>query len=138
VAVLMIIHENLQNMHRIYRVFLIGEVKATSTALYQIFNLGPSCKQLVTYLLFVKMGAAASAIAIALNTSDKEESKSKEQLELMMKLADARLDTFQAKLNTMFLDRECTMKTSVPGNRALRFERHVKVDTETAVHTSLT
>jgi hypothetical protein len=81
------------------------------------------------------MGAAASAIAGALNTSDKEESKAKEQLELMMKLADSRLDTFQAKLNTMFLDRESTMKTSVPGKRALRFERHVKVDTETAVRT---
>jgi hypothetical protein len=78
------------------------------------------------------MGAAASAIADGLNTSNKEEAKAKEQLELMMKLADARLDTFQSKLNTMFLDRESTMKTSVPGKRALRFERHVKVDTETA------
>jgi len=40
------------------------------------------------------MGAAASIIADKLNTSDKEEAKAKEQLELMMKLADARLDTF--------------------------------------------
>jgi hypothetical protein len=35
------------------------------------------------------------------------------------------------------LDRESTMKTSVPGKRALRFERHVKVDTETTVRTVL-
>ena len=79
------------------------------------------------------MGAAASAISNMLDTSDKDEAKKKEQLELMMKLADARLDTFEADLNKMFLDRESTMKTSVPGKRALRFERHVAVDSETKV-----
>ncbi|KAI9784245.1 MAG: hypothetical protein M1816_000917 [Peltula sp. TS41687] len=77
------------------------------------------------------MGAAASAIANTLNHSDADEAKVKEQLELMMKLADARLDTFEGELNRMFLDHESAMKTSVPGKRALRFERHVQVDTET-------
>jgi hypothetical protein len=57
----------------------------------------------------------------------------KEQLELMMKLADARLDTFEGELKAMLLDREPAMKTSVPGKRALRFERHVQVDMETTV-----
>jgi len=79
------------------------------------------------------MGAVASAITNALDHSKEDEAKAKEQLELMMKLADARLDTFESELRTMFLDRESTMKTSVPGKRALRFERHVQVDTETTV-----
>lgn len=77
------------------------------------------------------MGAVASAVSKALDTSDENERKAKEQLEIMMKLADARLDTFESELKTMFLDHESAMKTSVPGRRALRFERHCKVDTET-------
>ncbi|KAL0932513.1 uncharacterized protein CTRU02_211476 [Colletotrichum truncatum] len=76
------------------------------------------------------MGQVASAIANALDNSKEEEAKAKEQLELMMKLADARLDTFEAGLEKMFLDHESAMKTSVPGKRALRFERHVQVDAE--------
>ena len=84
------------------------------------------------------MGAVASAISNALDNSKEEEAKQKEQLELMMKLADARLDTFEGELKNMFLDREAAMKTSVPGRRALRFERHVEVDTESKVsHTLL-
>lgn len=79
------------------------------------------------------MGAAISSIANALDNSKEKEAQAKEQLELMMKLADARLDTFEAELKTMFLDKESAKKTSVPGNRALRFERHVQVDTETTV-----
>ena len=79
------------------------------------------------------MGNAASAISNLLDNNNENEAKQKEQLELMMKLADARLDTFEAELKEMFLNRESAMKTSVPGKRALRFERHVKVDTETTV-----
>ena len=79
------------------------------------------------------MGQIASAVAGALDNSKEKEAQAKEQLELMMKLADARLDTFEAKLKTMFLDRDSSMKTSVPGKRALRFERHVRVDTHTGV-----
>ncbi|KAK3372304.1 hypothetical protein B0H63DRAFT_513741 [Podospora didyma] len=78
------------------------------------------------------MGAAASAIANALDNSKEKEAQAKEQLELMMKLADARLDTFEAELREMFLDKDSAQKFSVPGKRALRFERHVKVDTETS------
>ncbi|MCJ1292386.1 hypothetical protein MMC34_003936 [Xylographa carneopallida] len=76
------------------------------------------------------MGQIASAISAQLDNGGEKEAKAKEQLELMMKLADARLDTFEAKLKTMFLDRDSSMKTSVPGRRALRFERHVRVDTQ--------
>ncbi|KAF5962227.1 hypothetical protein FBULB1_14398 [Fusarium bulbicola] len=50
-----------------------------------------------------------------------------------MKLADARLDTFQRELEQMFLDRESATRTSVPGKRALRFERHFAVDAESIV-----
>ena len=75
------------------------------------------------------MGQAASMARDALG-SDAEAAKKKEQLDLMMKLADARLDTFQEKLNRMFLDHDSAMKTSVPGRRALRFERSVHVDAE--------
>jgi len=59
--------------------------------------------------------------------------QAKEQLELMIKLADARLDTFEAELKIIFLDKESAKKTSVPSHRALRFERHVQVDTESTV-----
>ncbi|KAI1643435.1 uncharacterized protein F4817DRAFT_319836 [Daldinia loculata] len=76
------------------------------------------------------MGQAASAIVNALDRSKEDEMKAKEQLELMMKLADARLNTFEGELKSMFLDHESAMKTSVPGKRALRFERYVQVDTE--------
>lgn len=79
------------------------------------------------------MGAAASAIADALDNSKEKEVQANEQLEMMMKLADVRLNTFKAKRKAMFLDRESTMKISVPGRRALRFECHVRVDTETEI-----
>lgn len=79
------------------------------------------------------MGQAASVLSNKLDNSKDNEAKEKEQLELMMKLADARLDTFEAELKEMFLNRESAMKTSVPGKRALRFERHVEVDAETTV-----
>jgi predicted RNA-binding protein with RPS1 domain len=80
-----------------------------------------------------KMGGALSALIKPNENADENERKKKEQLELMMKLADARLDTFEAELEKMFLDRESAMKTSVPGKRALRFERHVQVDAESTV-----
>lgn len=79
------------------------------------------------------MGNAISALIAPNEAADENERKKKEQLELMMKLADARLDTFQGELEKMFLDRESAMKTSVPGKRALRFERHVAVDAESTV-----
>ncbi|KAM7191520.1 hypothetical protein V8F33_008871 [Rhypophila sp. PSN 637] len=66
-------------------------------------------------------------------TDAKKEDKVKEQLELMMKLADSRLDTFNSELKTMFLDQESAAKTSIPGRRALRFERYVQVDAERTV-----
>ncbi|KAK2694506.1 hypothetical protein QWA68_005730 [Fusarium oxysporum] len=60
------------------------------------------------------MGNAISALIAPNEAADENERKKKEQLELMMKLADARLDTFQGELEKMFLDRESAMKTS-PG-----------------------
>jgi hypothetical protein len=72
-----------------------------------------------------------------LDNSAEKESKAREQLDILMKLADARLDTFQAELEQMFLDKDGAAKRSVPGKRALRFERSVRVDTGSAVSTIL-
>ncbi|KAF4442073.1 hypothetical protein FACUT_2296 [Fusarium acutatum] len=76
------------------------------------------------------MGHAISSLIAPNQADDENERKKKEQLELMMKLADARLDSFQSELERMFLDRESAMNTNVPGKRALRFERHFAVDAE--------
>jgi len=69
------------------------------------------------------------ALSKFLDDSEEKEAKAREQLEVMMKLADARLDSFQNELEMMFVDKASTNKKSVPGNRALRFERSVRVDT---------
>ncbi|KAJ8089171.1 hypothetical protein PM082_014419 [Marasmius tenuissimus] len=61
--------------------------------------------------------------------SDEKEARAREQLEMLMKLADARLDAFEKQLNRMFLDSASVAKLSVPGKRALRCERSVRVDT---------
>jgi hypothetical protein len=76
------------------------------------------------------MGDTISKI---LDNSDAKEDKAKEQLNILMKLADARLDTFQSELEQMFLDPDGAAKRSVPGKRALRFERSVRVDTSSGV-----
>ncbi|KAI9743495.1 MAG: hypothetical protein M1818_002808 [Claussenomyces sp. TS43310] len=78
------------------------------------------------------MGNVVSDMVKQIDRADEKERVAKEQLELMMKLADARLDTFEGKLKNMFLDKESAAKTSVPGKRALRFERSVRVDTGSA------
>ncbi|PPQ70385.1 hypothetical protein CVT26_013850 [Gymnopilus dilepis] len=75
------------------------------------------------------MGNAVSDMIKTVDRADEKEKVAKEQLELLMKLADARLDTFEEKLNRMFIDKESASKMSVPGKRALRFERSVRVDT---------
>ncbi|KEQ93048.1 hypothetical protein AUEXF2481DRAFT_31505 [Aureobasidium subglaciale EXF-2481] len=64
-----------------------------------------------------------------LANSDEKEAKAREQLDILMKLADARLDSFEGELIAMFLDNGSAAKRSVPGKRALRFERSVRVDT---------
>ena len=79
------------------------------------------------------MGNVVSEMVKQIDRADEKERAAKEQLELLMKLADARLDTFEAKLKNMFLDHEAAMKVSVPGRRALRFERSVRVDTGATV-----
>lgn len=70
---------------------------------------------------------------VSIDNSAEKEAKAKEQLEMMMKLADARLDTFEQELTSMFLDSDSAAKRSVPGKRALRFERSVRVDTSSEV-----
>ncbi|KAL0063531.1 hypothetical protein AAF712_009529 [Marasmius tenuissimus] len=75
------------------------------------------------------MGNVVSDIVKTVDRADEKESRAKEQLEMLMKLADARLDTFEEQLNRMFLDSASAAKLSVPGKRALRFERSVRVDT---------
>ncbi|KAL0062619.1 hypothetical protein AAF712_010553 [Marasmius tenuissimus] len=75
------------------------------------------------------MGNVVSDVVKTVDRADEKEARAKEQLEMLMKLADARLDTFQEQLNRMFLDGESAAKLSVPGKRALRFERSLRVDT---------
>ncbi|KAJ6491049.1 hypothetical protein C8R45DRAFT_1138064 [Mycena sanguinolenta] len=74
------------------------------------------------------MGNMVSEVVKQIDRADEKERIAKEQLEMLMKLADARLDTFEEQLNRMFLDKESASKMSVPGKRALRFERSVRVD----------
>ncbi|KAJ5609427.1 hypothetical protein N7528_009994 [Penicillium herquei] len=68
------------------------------------------------------------SVLIEKKAQEPEGAKVREQLDILMKLADARLDTFESELTTMFLDNESTAKRSVPGKRALRFERSVRVN----------
>ncbi|KAK1222195.1 hypothetical protein PQX77_014968 [Marasmius sp. AFHP31] len=75
------------------------------------------------------MGNVVSDVVKTIDRADEKEARAKEQLEMLMKLADARLDTFEEQLNRMFLDGASAAKLSVPGKRALRFERSVRVDT---------
>ncbi|KAL0058650.1 hypothetical protein AAF712_014663 [Marasmius tenuissimus] len=75
------------------------------------------------------MGNVVSDVVKSIDKADEKEARAKEQLEMLMKLADARLDTFEEQLNRMFLDGASAAKLSVPGKRALRFERSVRVDT---------
>jgi hypothetical protein len=53
------------------------------------------------------MGNQVSELIKSVDKADEKERIAKEQLELLMKLADARLDTFEEKLNRMFLDKDC-------------------------------
>ena len=73
------------------------------------------------------------AISSLLDDSDEKEAKTREQLDILMKLAESRLDTFEGELISMFLDKDSAAKRSVPGKRALRFERSVRVDTNKEV-----
>lgn len=74
-----------------------------------------------------------NAITKLLDDSAEKEAKAREQLDILMKLADARLDTFESELTAMFLDPTSAAKRSVPGKRALRFERSVRVDLDSKV-----
>lgn len=53
------------------------------------------------------MGNAVSDLIRTVNEADEKQSIAKEQLQMLMKLADARLDTFEEKLKRMFLDKDC-------------------------------
>jgi hypothetical protein len=77
-----------------------------------------------------------NTISNLLDNSAEKEAKAREQLDILMKLADARLDTFEGELMAMFLDKSSAAKRSVPGKRALRFERSVRVDCGSAVRTA--
>ncbi|KAM5347262.1 hypothetical protein ACJ41O_010267 [Fusarium nematophilum] len=65
------------------------------------------------------MGQLISAARAEINKADRElEEKAKQDLEILQKLVDAKLDEFQR-----FLNPDATAKTQVPGIRALRWER---------------
>ena len=91
------------------------------------------------------MGANASALVNPAKKGHVSDSNVREQLEVLLKLADARLDAYQSELESMFVDNASqysirlpvelrltsasgAAKCSVPGKRALRFARYVGVN----------
>jgi hypothetical protein len=52
-------------------------------------------------------------ISTFLDDSSGKEAKAKEQLEIMMKLAEARLDAFQTELEMMFISPECKLRWDI-------------------------
>ena len=84
------------------------------------------------------MGAVVSDVSKGLDTNDESARRAKEQLEIIVKLADARLDVFESELRTASIDRDSAMNPSLPRGRALRLERHCLVDTETEVSAQVT
>ncbi|KAF6746574.1 hypothetical protein DFP72DRAFT_822985, partial [Ephemerocybe angulata] len=60
--------------------------------------------------------------------SEKKEAAAKEQMEFLIKAANAKLDTYQAEMNAMFTDPATVEKVMVPGVRAMRWKREVRVD----------
>jgi len=67
----------------------------------------------LNYLRFLRtpfeMGNQISDLIKTVDRADEKERIAKEQLEMLMKLADARLDSFEEKLNRMFLDKDCAL-----------------------------
>ncbi|KAG8916351.1 hypothetical protein FRC01_003214 [Tulasnella sp. 417] len=51
----------------------------------------------------------------------------KEQLDLLVCMADQRLDHYQSELEAMFLDKGSVRNRQVPGGRALRFSRGYRI-----------
>jgi hypothetical protein len=74
------------------------------------------------------MGANASSLVNPTSPSAITDPKLREQVDVLTKLADARLDAYQNKLEMQFLDNDGTAKRSVPGKRALRFSRYIGLD----------
>ncbi|VDB86092.1 unnamed protein product [Peniophora sp. CBMAI 1063] len=74
------------------------------------------------------MGASASALVNPTAPEAVSDPKLREQLDVLLKLTDARLDAYQKELEMMFVDGDSAAKRTVPGKRALRFSRYVGVD----------
>ncbi|KAJ5388167.1 hypothetical protein N7509_010708 [Penicillium cosmopolitanum] len=70
------------------------------------------------------MGQAISAMRESVKEADKiAEEKAKQELDILQKLVDSKLNEFQFEINERFLNPDATSKTQVPGIRALRWER---------------
>ena len=93
------------------------------------------------------MGASASALVNPASPDAVSDPKLREQLDVLLKLTDARLYAYQKELEMMFVDGDSqsslpfplppiylpllplgAAKRSVPGKRALRFSRYVGID----------
>ena len=61
----------------------------------------------------ITLSTMGNDISHMIDNSAADEVQAKEQLEIMMKLADARLDTFQSEMDMMFLDKDCALFTPV-------------------------
>ncbi|KAH8103436.1 hypothetical protein BXZ70DRAFT_1005856 [Cristinia sonorae] len=70
------------------------------------------------------MGQTIAALRASIKEADAAaEEKAKQDLDILQKLVDAKLDGFEHQLNEMFLNPDSAAKTQVPGIRALRWER---------------
>lgn len=61
---------------------------------------------------------------------EEQEEKAKQDLEILQKLVDAKLNQFQSELNEHFLNPDSSSKTQVPGIRALRWEKRAHANIE--------
>ncbi|KAI1212638.1 uncharacterized protein F4807DRAFT_472171 [Annulohypoxylon truncatum] len=74
------------------------------------------------------MGAAISAVYTGISDADEQESRrTKQDLEVLQRAVEYKLDQFDSKLTEMFLNSESSSRIQVPGLRALRKSRFTSV-----------
>ncbi|KAI0883733.1 uncharacterized protein GGS22DRAFT_189699 [Annulohypoxylon maeteangense] len=74
------------------------------------------------------MGAAISAVYASISDVDEQErQRARQDLEVLQRAVEYKLDQFDSKITEMFLNPEAMSRTQVPGLRALRKSRYTSV-----------
>ncbi|KAI2463065.1 hypothetical protein F4781DRAFT_417860, partial [Annulohypoxylon bovei var. microspora] len=74
------------------------------------------------------MGAALSAVYDGVSGADEQErQRTRQDLQVLQKAVEYKLNQFESKITEMFLNSESTSRTQVPGLRALRKSRYTTV-----------